>query len=414
MTHTAVRRWLEEHTPIEPSLLDGAGIEMLIAERVTSLGGREQAYVTELGRSPEEVDRLLAAVAVPETWLFRYPRSYDLLLEFLQRRLASGATSLRMLSIGCATGQEPYCMAMTALHAGWPADRVHVEGVDRNQEFLRAAAIAKYGAASIRTEIPPWAVGFLHRSGDTVAIDPAVRALVRFRRADVTDRAALSGAGPFDVIFCRNLLIYLNAAAREGLLGSICDEIAPGGLLFVGHAEHFIHGKGPFRAVNAPHAFAMEAVGAEAGVSVRPPAVDRMAAVVSAPPPRAVVRATESPRPTVRIETEHPTEGTIEDARALADSGRAEEAEAMIRGIIARGGPSAPAMELQGMIRMSVNDVDGAKRLFEQAVYMEPARSASLLQLAIISERSGAARRAASYWDRAQRGSADHSEERRR
>jgi cytochrome c-type biogenesis protein CcmH/NrfG len=70
-------------------------------------------------------------------------------------------------------------------------------------------------------------------------------------------------------------------------------------------------------------------------------------------------------------------------------------------------------MELLGMIRMSANDTAGAKRLFEQAVYLEPTRSASLLQLALISERSGDARRAATYWDRARRAPADAGQERR-
>jgi chemotaxis protein methyltransferase WspC len=82
------------------------------------------------------------------------------------------------------------------------------------------------------------------------------------------------------------------------------------------------------------------------------------------------------------------------------------ESEAMVRSIIAQRGPSAGAFELLGLIRMAANDVPGAKRLFEQAVYLEPARTASLLQLAMIGERAGDPHRAAAYWERARRASA--------
>ena len=83
----------------------------------------------------------------------------------------------------------------------------------------------------------------------------------------------------------------------------------------------------------------------------------------------------------------------------------------MVKSIVARRGPSANALELLGMIHMSKNDPAGARRWFEQAVYLEPARSASLLQLALISERAGDARRAATCWDRARRSPAGEYEE---
>jgi Tfp pilus assembly protein PilF len=107
------------------------------------------------------------------------------------------------------------------------------------------------------------------------------------------------------------------------------------------------------------------------------------------------------------------TEDSLETARLLADAGRVRDAEVMVRSIIARRGPSAPAIELLAMIRMSVNDAPGAKRLFEQAVYLEPARAASLLQLAILSEAAGETARAAAYWDRARRASVNPGQEQR-
>jgi chemotaxis protein methyltransferase WspC len=408
MTHMAVRRWLEEHALVEPSLLGNTGLDTVVAERVSAFGG-EPAYIEALARSPDEVDRLMAGIAVPETWLFRYRRSYDLLLEFLERRLASGQPTLRMLSIGCATGQEPYCMAMTALHAGWPADRVSVHALDRNSGFLQAAAKGEYGPSSIRTDIPGWAMPFLQRRGDAIVIATPARDLVRFTRADITDPAALRGTGPFHVIFCRNLLIYLNARARASLLDAICAELAPEGLLFVGHAEQMMRGGSPLRTVAAPHAFALERC-----ESVPAPQVPPARRSPTRPdPPRGPHPAPTKPRSPAVPGPDPGPEDSLETARGLADSGRTQDGEAMIRSIIARSGPSADAIELLGMIRLSANDTPGAKRLFEQAVYLEPSRATSLLQLAIMCERAGESRRAEAYWDRARRASTATAQERR-
>ena len=415
MKYTSVRRWLEEHTLIEPSLLNGAGVEAMVADRISATGRGEAGYIVELARSSEEVDRLIAEIAVPETWLFRYPRSYDLLLQFFERRLTEGAARLRAISVGCATGQEPYCIAMTALKAGWPMDRISIEGFDRNRDFLRVAAAGVYGASSIRTELPVWAVSYLRQSGDRVEIDPTVRAMVRFTRADVAElgAAALSGVGPCDVIFCRNLLIYLNSAARERLIDALRAELAPGGLVFVGHAEQLMRGSASLRPVDAPHAFALEV--AEPREALPVPVV-----TVPSPTVRPLISASRAGAPPARPSSApprpapvQPAEDSIEDARDLADAGRARDAEEMIRRIIVRRGPSAAAMELLGIIRLSLNDSPGAKRYFEQAVYLDPARSASLLQLALISERAGETVRATAYWDRARRATSRADQEKR-
>jgi chemotaxis protein methyltransferase WspC len=406
MTAAAVRRWLIEHTPLEPALLEGAGFESLVAERSAAAPGGAAAYLAALGASPEEVDRLVAGIAVPETWLFRYPRSFELLVEFLERRLASGAAALRMLSVGCATGQEPYCMAMAALHAGWPAARISVGGLDRNREFLRAAATAEYGTSSIRTEIPAWAVPFLRHDGETIGIDPAVRAAVWFRQVEAVAPEALP-AGPFDAIFCRNLLIYLNAASRRRLIDAIAGALAIGGLFFTGHAEQSIAGTPSLRGVPAPHAFALERIEPAAAARARPAASDERRAMAA--PRRAAAPAAP---PASRPPSAPAPADTLEAARGLADAGRLAESEAMIRSHVARHGPNAPALELLGVIRMAAGDETGAKRLFEQAVYLEPARATSLLQLAISAERAGDAQRAAIYWDRARRAGGGAQEDR--
>jgi chemotaxis protein methyltransferase WspC len=418
MTYKTVRQWLIDHTSLEPSLLEGAGFDSLVKERIASCGsGDETAYVTGLDQANDEIDRLTAGIAVPETWLFRYPRSYERLVEHLHRLHVSGSTSLRMVSLGCATGQEPYCMAMCAVHAGWPAERVRIEGIDRNCEFLRSAYSAQFGAASIRTEIPDWAMHFLRRTGEMIGIEPTIHSIVRFKQADVTDSTFTLDDASYDVVFCRNVLIYLNAAARVRLLKIICAAMKPDGLLFVGHAEHLIRCGELLRPVRSPHAFALERTPIESADSKKftmatTPAPRRTASA----PNGAIGRFEPATTPRVNSPSSPPPpkpEETLERALALADAGATDEVESMIRSIIARRGPSASAYELLGMIRMTENDINAAKRSFEQAVYLDPDRVTSLVQLAIISERLGDSRRAGVMWDRARRTESDVTRETR-
>lgn len=405
MKYPAVQRWLTERTSLEPSLLEGAGFESLVAERLAAIGGAsESAYIVTLDGSADEVDRLTGGIAVPETWFFRYPQSFALLADFLEARLHAGETSLRMLSIGCATGEEPYSMAMTALHCGWRPEAVRIDAIDRSREVLRRAEAGSYGAFSIRAEVPAWSVAYLQRTGDKVTVEAGIRKMVNFLCGDAVDPAAVLAGAPYDVIFCRNLLIYLGEAARKRLLDSICRALAPSGRLFVGHAEPLLCSLPGLRSIASPHAFALERIEPSASESrptrplsnpKLPPAFARPRASTPAPP--------AAVSPGMPREAESPA--TLDDARALADAGRIAESEALVHAISARKGPSADAMELLGMLRMAAEDAAGARALFERAVYLEPRRATSLLQLALISERAGDPRRAELLWGRARRAS---------
>ncbi|MBN8597908.1 MAG: hypothetical protein J0L78_09565 [Planctomycetes bacterium] len=416
MMYAQVQKWLTERMSLDASLLQGAGFESLVAERLRACGcGDELGYLALLARSGDEGELLAGSIAVPETWFFRYPRSFELLVEYLERMLRAGAPMLRLVSVGCASGEEPYGMAMAALHAGWTEDRVQIDGFDRSEAALARARAAEYGSFSIRHEVPGWAVGFLKHEGGRIAVCDRVRSMVRFERADVLDRRVLAQGGPYGAVFCRNVLIYLDAAARARLLDSIAETLAEGGLLFVGHAEQMVAVSARMRRIENSHAFALERVrgvestgreSAGGGVVAVRSAERRGAEKIPVRERGIEFRAGSIPAAATRaggpaIAT--PVEATLEGARELADAGRVRESEEMIRAIVARKGPTAAALELLGTLRQASKDPAGAKTLFEQALYLEPARTTSLLQLALIYESNGDASRAERMWERVRR-----------
>lgn len=415
MSYPSVQRWLNERMSLDVALLEGAGFDGVVAERMAALGcADERAYVGLLERSREESERLAGSVAVPETWLFRYPKSFDVLVETLTRRLAQGATRVRMISVGCASGEEPYGMAMAALHAGWSADRVEIGAFDRNAAVMTRAEAGVYGAFSIRHEVPAWGLMHLQHEGEKVVVASRVREMVTFRCADVLEAGVLGERGSCDVVFCRNVLIYLRAEARARLLGAIGDALREGGLLFVGHAEQMLGVSATMKRVNTAHAFAIEKVGIgakERAVDVaramrdeRGESIARAARVSWATPVNKAARVVEP----IAVESglEPGDELDMDDARDLADAGRKSESEALLRSIMARKGPSAEGLELLGTLRQASNDAGGAKQLFEQALYLEPNRPTALLQLALIHEKLGERVQAERMWERMKRATA--------
>lgn len=403
MNDGPVQRWLIDHTPLEPDLLTGPGFDRLIAERAAAAGcPDESAYASLLSRSPDELERLTSAVAVPETWLFRYPESFRHLEQALGQRLASGAPTLTMASLGCAGGEEPFSMAMTGRHAGWPAESIRIDAVDGSRAALARAALGVLGPGSIRTELPDWSARWLRPADGAVAVDPEIRGLIRFTHDDLTRPGALPAGPVYDIILCRNLLIYLNEAARARLVTAIAAALTPGGLLYVGHAEPLLWAGPGLRPVHAAHTFCLE----RADARIEPRASEGQPRRTPAPAARPVTRPparAASPAPSLPGRAAAPAAPTIEDARDLADAGRFEECETVLRDLLARRGPGAEALELLGMVRMAARDEPGARACFERALYLEPDRAASLLQLAMIYERRGELRRAGVFWDRARR-----------
>lgn len=415
MRYPAVREWLLRHTPLEPTLLEGQGFESLVGERIEHTAGScESSYITALERQPDEVDRLTGGIAVPETWFFRYPQSYALLEERLRRRLREGAQPIRIASVACATGEEPYSVAMVARHIGAPEGTISIDAYDRNQAFIRSARAGVYGPSSIRSEIPAWSGAYLIRSGEALRVDPDTQRLVRFECLDATAPGPVPPGPACDIIFCRNLLIYLNADARRRLLDALVDSLVPDGLLFLGHAEPLLSARPGLRPAPGAHTFCMEKCDVPQSAPRRDPAPS--ARTPDASPVR-VLRPTLEPRPALRAPSAPPVASperpTIDHARTLADAGRTRESEDMLRALLAKNGPSADVLELLGAILMVQNQTTAARKCFEQAIYLEPGRAASILQLAMIYEKSGDTARAAACWDRARRAAAGNAPESR-
>ena len=195
-----------------------------------------------------ELTAMLDCITTNETRFFREPKHFELLeQEIIPRWLedaASGARAreVRIWSAACSTGQEAYSAAMVLLYhlrpeAGW---RVRILATDLSTEALEVAAAAIWPIEQI-TDIPERFLKKFMLRGKAARIgwikaSPELRAVVECRRVNL-HQESYPGLGTFDLIFCRNVLIYFDHAARVAVVGRLLEHLATDGLLFGGHAE---------------------------------------------------------------------------------------------------------------------------------------------------------------------------------
>ncbi len=210
------------------------------------------SYYRRVKADPQEMVLMLNCISTNETHFFREPAAFDCLRNRVFPEWIADAEAgkrprtLRVWSAACSTGEEVYSLAMTLLAhfpptAGW---RVEVLGTDLSTKVLTHATAAVWPAEKIRTVPVEYQRRFLLKGfgpekGKIKATDE-LRQVVRFHRLNLAQQP-YGVSGPFDLIFCRNVLIYFQWEMKIKVVDSLGKCLAPTGFLFLGHAES-LHG----------------------------------------------------------------------------------------------------------------------------------------------------------------------------
>ena len=206
-------------------------------------------YMAVLDRRPEEWDKLKDALTINVTRFYRNPETWDRLRQdILPDLLAARQGRLAAWSAGCASGEEPYTLGMLCAetaeslgHAAW-AERVRIEATDIDRESLERAAGARYPAAAFQ-EAPPWMTArYCDAAGDEWQVRDAVRRMVTVSRLDLARETP--PAATYDLILCRNVVIYFDRKTQERLFAQFAEALVPGGVLVLGKVETLL---GPAR-----------------------------------------------------------------------------------------------------------------------------------------------------------------------
>jgi chemotaxis protein methyltransferase CheR len=220
----------------------------IFARRLDESGEGIARYLARVGdplASRDELRRIAEAVTVPETYFFRHFEQFRALSEVAipqrqQAQVRAQSQKLRILSAGCASGEEAYSLAILTGAEALPGWDVTVEAVDINCAMLARAARGRYSRWSLRDAPADLQRRWFSREGRNVVLDPMVRARVRFTEQNLVlgpDQIDPWAPGGFDVIFCRNVVMYFTPDRARRVIERFARALARGGFLFLGSAE---------------------------------------------------------------------------------------------------------------------------------------------------------------------------------
>ncbi|MFT3767668.1 MAG: CheR family methyltransferase [Minicystis sp.] len=397
-----IRRLVADHAGLDiPDERVGELVE--IVGRPRGEGGFA-GYVARLAAHADggrELSRIAVALAVHETYFFRDRAQLDVLVERVipGRARAQGRGRIRVLSAGASTGAEAYSIAIL-LRERRPdlAAAVDISGIDLAPAAIEAARRGRYPLWTLRDTAKEIVARYFRPRGELQEIRDDLRAAVSFEVKNLLGPASSFWApGSFDAILCRNVIMYLARAPAQAAVTRLEQALAPGGYLFLGHAETLRHFQTKLDPVREGDAFCYVKPGATRPESAEPVAPAVAAPRVDAPRPiaprfglRHAARATPAAREATPVErARSDPEALIRRAIALVergDLGRAEEACAEAQ---AADDLDPIPHYLKALCRERAGDAAGAARHAVAASYLDPTFAMPCLHLARLARRAG-------------------------
>jgi chemotaxis protein methyltransferase CheR len=239
-------RFLQQHIYAETGIVLEHDKHYLFDSRLTpivrqlGLASINDLCALLLAKGRTDISRqVVEAMTTNETYFFRDPAHYDAIRTALLPRLKqdrADTKKLRFWSAAASTGQEAYSLAMLLLQEGFADWNIHILGTDFSSQALERARSGAYQQIEVNRGLPaPLLVKHFRRAGVNWQLSDAVRQMVRFETIDL--RKSMRALGPFDLVFCRNVLIYFDAATKKKILNELHGTLFRGGWLLLGGAE---------------------------------------------------------------------------------------------------------------------------------------------------------------------------------
>ncbi len=236
-------------------------VDKRLLERIETTGSegfRDYFTMLRFQASGQELQCLINGMTVNETYFFREEYQFECLvnsmLEEIVARRGSTSAPIRIWSVPSSSGEEPYGIAIFLLEH-WPRIAevdVEILSSDIDTDILAQARRGLYSARAVQQLPPHLLKKYFRRTGDFYQIDDSLRDVVEFTRTNVTDAADMRLHRHYDVIFCRNLLIYFDDLSRKQAAESFYDALNPGGFICLGHSESMSRISALFRVRTLP------------------------------------------------------------------------------------------------------------------------------------------------------------------
>lgn len=418
---------LDEHEEVLQELLE-SGVSRLGLSVEEYLGSIDDAELGEIARR----------LTVSETYFMRNAAHFEAFCELLRVRAATGEHGLRVLSVGCSSGEEAYSVAICAreIFGELGDEAVEILGIDINPDMVEKARRARYSKWSLRAVDPDIQTRYLPERRDGFEVVDEITRHVRFECRNIFDANAIPESARFDVIFCRNMIMYFTIDAARDVIARLSAALRPGGYLFLGHAENLRGLSRDFHLCHTHRTFYYQRHdGEEASPVVRsarrqtpstaPLGIEWMQAIAES---SERIETLARPRPAQRSGAPAPSskglapayslveserfedalqilgqrrsssdpEALLLRASILSSSGRPEEAEQVCQELLHIDELNSGAHYITALCREHVGDIEGAITHSRAAVYLDPSFAMPHLQMGILARRRndlGTARR---------------------
>ncbi|MCX6991861.1 MAG: tetratricopeptide repeat protein [Kiritimatiellaeota bacterium] len=425
MTANTVEQWLSGVIGLDARTLGPQVVANAVKQRIAACGlKKESDYLEHLNTVHDELPSLIEMIVVPETWFFRDREPFVFLAQYVSTTwlAAHPHDQLQVLSVPCSSGEEPYSIAMTLQSVGLQPARYRIDAVDINPALLRKAEKGVYGPNSFRSGVLAHCEHYFKLEGTARIVSPEARAGIRFIHGNIMGPPGFTAEQTYDIIFCRNLLIYQHTEARQQIIATLDRLLKPAGLLFVGHAEMMSLLTDRYEPIRHSSAFAyckinvrpktteprpnqLTADVTDGHESEQAVSVKSLAELGQAVPSAVKSSLNQNTTNQITIQDQsgepliHPPAlssatrlepaSRLDCVRVLADQGRLDEAAAMCQDLLKENPSLAEAHFLLGLIRTAEGQIQAAEESLNRALYLDADFYEALIHLSLLKARRG-------------------------
>lgn len=415
MRYEEIETILRKKIGFDAHSVGSSSIAAAVKERMTACNIRDLPnYIIRVQTSSRELEALIEEVIVPETWFFRNPEAFNFLCHYVLFEWLPQHPNgiLRVLSAPCSTGEEPYSIAMSLIDAGVAPKQFYIDAVDISKHALLKAGRALYRQHSFRGKNLAYRERYFQKTPEGYRLSDLVSSRVNLIRGNLIDPFFLSNRTSYDIIFCRNLLIYFDEAARQRTVQVLDRLLSPTGLLFVGAAETGSILEDRFVSLRHPMTFAYQKPQklGESKPAIAPTQKSAKLGKQEKAPEYSPTIQPPISMPTSKLENSQPRvsnssssvgkvneppirentqESLLEKARSLADKGQLEEAAALCETYLSEHRTNVGAYVLLGEVFQAGGNEDRAEQCFQKAIYLDPYHYEALVHLTLLKEHRG-------------------------
>jgi chemotaxis protein methyltransferase CheR len=195
-------------------------------------------YLVKYNSNGSELSTLFDLVTTNETFFFREPHQFDILFDFVMPEIAraKGGGNFKIWSAACSTGEEPYTIALIRREKK-PELRLDIYASDISDGVLASARKGIYSSYAVRNIPEPYMKKYFMGSGQSFELSQDIRNVVKFMNINFADDKKMKSMYDFDIIFCRNVLIYFDDRAKQKVVSHLYNSLRPGGFLITGSTE---------------------------------------------------------------------------------------------------------------------------------------------------------------------------------